>query len=251
MKSSTSAPGYPSRRRIRSAPIRQPTRAPGILDRRRCQCRAHQTVGPVPIWIDSRSCADDGRGILDGTPTARLPSTSTGFRLSAFLTPYRCGTPRSSSSSAEKTAAAVAAPYAGTTLVRGTQYRWRIQVSDHSAHGRNGPIRLTFTPSSLGTITLDGTPTGRITTNQPTFQGKWTHQSSTSMKRVQIRLWNGSGDTILQTGADYDIADVASAAAPGTLFSVSFANSGLSTPRGAPSISTTCVDMMARTGQLV
>lgn len=204
--------------------------------------------GHPVFWIDADAnvaptkpsgLAPSG-SILDLVPTMAVAFVDGNTNRGDYLNQYRIQTQRVSdsvsmwdatisSSSAEKTAAAVAAPYAGTTLVRGTQYRWRIQVSDHFGTWSEWSDWVTFTPSSLGTITLDGTPTGRITTNQPTFQGKWTHQTSTSMKRVQIRLWNGSGDTILKTGADYDIADVASAAAPGTLFSVSFANSGLST----------------------
>lgn len=118
--------------------------------------------------------------------------------------------------------------YGGTALVRGTAYEWRVQMSDHFGAWSDWSSWLEFTPTALGTITLDGQPNGKIETNEPTFNGKWTHQTGTSMKRVQVRIWNAAGNTALQTGADYNIADVASSAAPGTPFTIPWASAGLS-----------------------
>lgn len=122
----------------------------------------------------------------------------------------------------------MARPYGGTALVRGTAYEWRVQMSDHFGAWSDWSGWLEFTPSALGTVTLDGQPNGKIETNTPAFTGKWTHQTSASMKRVQVRVLNAAGTTVVATGADYDIADVASAVAPGTAFTLPWANAGLS-----------------------
>jgi hypothetical protein len=119
-------------------------------------------------------------------------------------------------------------PYGGTTLVRGTAYEWRIRMSDQFSAWSNWSSWTAFTPANLGFITLDSTPTGKQeAVSGIDFKGRWTHQSSTSMKTVQVRLLDQNG-TILQTGANYDIADVSSSAAPGTLFTVTWANTGFS-----------------------
>lgn len=126
-------------------------------------------------------------------------------------------------------------PYSGTALVRGTTYQWRIQMSDHFGAWSDWSDWLDFTPSALGTVTLDDQPNGKIETNTPDFKGRWTHQTGQTMKRAQVRIWNGAGTTIQQTGANYDIADVASSAAPGTLFTIPWADAGLSALNNGPS----------------
>jgi hypothetical protein len=129
----------------------------------------------------------------------------------------------------EENANAVQRTYLGTTLVRGTAYEWRIQQADAFGFMSAWSSWLQFTPANLGFITLDNTPNGKQTTVQPDFHGRWNHQSATSMKTVETNLYNAAGTTVLQTGANYDIADVASAALPGTLFTVTWANTGFST----------------------
>lgn len=129
----------------------------------------------------------------------------------------------------QRTASQVIRTYGGTTLVRGTTYEWRVQTSDHFNTWSAWTAWTAFTPANLGFVTLDSDPTGKIESNQPDFKGRWNHQSAANMTRVQVRILNGSGTTVLQTGADYDIADVASSAAPGTLFTIPWANTGLST----------------------
>lgn len=119
--------------------------------------------------------------------------------------------------------------YGGTALVRGTAYEWRVQMSDHFGAWSPWSSWLEFTPTALGTITLNGDPTGKIETNQPDFDGRWTHQTSQSMKRAQVRILNAAGNTVLQNGADFDITDVPSSASPGALFTIDWADSGLST----------------------
>lgn len=134
----------------------------------------------------------------------------------------------------EKNADAINRPYGGSPLTRGVQYEWRLWMSDafddlsnYSDTG-SGTGWFTFTPANLGFVTLDSDPTGKIEDNTPDFKGRWNHQSATTMKTVQVRLKNASG-VVLQTGADFNIADVASSAAPGTLFTVPWADTGFST----------------------
>jgi hypothetical protein len=131
------------------------------------------------------------------------------------------------STSGERTADAFTRAYGGTTLAAGTTYQWRTQVSDHFDTWSSWTSWTDFTPAASGVITLNGTPSGWTTDNTPDFQGRWNHATSVSMKRVQVRILNQSGSTVIQTGADYDIADVSSSAAPGTLFTVAWANAGL------------------------
>ncbi len=132
-------------------------------------------------------------------------------------------------SSADKAASAINQAYYGTTLVRGTAYEWRTQMSDYFGAWSAWSGWEEFTPANLGFVTLDSDPTSKIEDNTPDFKGRWTHQSSTSMTKTQVRLLNASGSTVLQTGDEYDISDVASAASPGTLFTVAWANTGFDT----------------------
>lgn len=126
----------------------------------------------------------------------------------------------------EQAANAISKVYGGTTLVRGTAYEWRIQMSDAFYAWGSWSAWTAFSPSAQGFVTLDSTPTGKVLDNTPDFKGRWNHQAATSMKRVQVRLRAYPSNTVLQTGADFDIADVASSALPGTLFTVLWANTG-------------------------
>lgn len=131
--------------------------------------------------------------------------------------------------SAERLASALSRAYTGTTLTRGTAYEWRCQMSDYFGAWSAWTAWTTFTPANLGFVTLDNAPTGKIESNQPDFKGRWTHQSATTMKTCMVRVLNASGSTVLQTGSDYNISDVSSSASPGTLFTIPWASSGLST----------------------
>lgn len=129
----------------------------------------------------------------------------------------------------EKSTDSLSRAYSGSTLTRGTAYEWRIRTADQFNAWGDWSSWLQFTPANLGFVTLDSTPTGKILSVQPDFKGRWTHQSGTSMKRVRVQIRAADGITVLQTGADYDIADVLSSTSPGTLFTVPWANTGLST----------------------
>jgi hypothetical protein len=132
--------------------------------------------------------------------------------------------------SGEKAADAISRAYGGTTLVRGTAYEWRCQMSDYFSAWSAWTGWTAFTPANLGFVTTTGNPVGKIEFNEPAFfGGYWTHQASEDMTVVQTRLLNGAGTTVLQTGAEYNIADVASSASPGTLFTVGWASTGFTT----------------------
>lgn len=133
------------------------------------------------------------------------------------------------STSAERTAKAISRAYGGSALTSGVTYQWRCQMSDHFNAWSAWSAWTDFTPAAAGVVTLNGTPSGWISSVTPSFQGRWYHATATSMKRVQMRILSSDGKTVLQTGADYDIADVASSASPGTLFTLPWANAGLST----------------------
>jgi hypothetical protein len=132
-------------------------------------------------------------------------------------------------SGAEQTADAFSRAYAGTTLVRGTAYEWRTQMSDHFGEWSAWTAWTAFTPVALGYVTLDQDPTGKIEDNTPDFEGRWTHQDGDDMTHAQARVLNAAGTTILQTGAEYDLTDVASSASPGTSFTIPWASAGLTT----------------------
>jgi len=130
--------------------------------------------------------------------------------------------------SAEQSADAFDRAYGGSTLTRGTTYEWRPRTSDEFGAFGDWSSWTAFTPVSLGFVTLDSDLTGTIQSNQPDFKGRWNHQTTADMTRVQVRLLNSTG-AVVKTGADYDIANVANSAAPGTLFTVPWADAGLST----------------------
>lgn len=129
--------------------------------------------------------------------------------------------------STEKSTDHLERAYGGSTLTRGDTYEWRIRTKDRAGAWGDYSSWLEFTPANLGFVTLDADPTGKIEETTPDFDGKWTHQSATSMATVQVRILTPGG-TVLQTGANYNIADVSSSAAPGTAFTVAWADAGLS-----------------------
>jgi hypothetical protein len=130
-------------------------------------------------------------------------------------------------SSTERAANKLTSLYGGTALTRGTQYEWRVQVADDfGAQSGYDPTAewIQFTIANLGYVTLDGSPTGKQDDNSPnTFDGKWTHYSSLSTNAVKIRLLDGNGVLLQESG--WITKTVASSAAPGTSFTISWAES--------------------------
>ena len=133
-----------------------------------------------------------------------------------------------SAGSTERSSDNISRAYGGTALVRGTAYEWRIRCSDEFTTWGSWTSWTSFTPANLGFVTLDGLPTGKQEAVTMAFEGRWNHQAVTTMKTVWVRLLD-SADTVVQAGADYNIADVASSALPGTLFSIPWANTGFTT----------------------
>ena len=151
----------------------------------------------------------------------RLQLRQVGTTTLLWDTPY-------TATNAERTADAVSRAYGGSALTRGVNYEWRIKYSDEFGTYSSYSAWTSFTPANLGFVTLDSTPTGKIESNVPDFNGRWNHQSATTMKTCMVRIKSSTG-TVLQTGSDYNIADVASSALPGTLFTIPWASSGLTT----------------------
>ncbi len=121
---------------------------------------------------------------------------------------------------------AISRAYGGTTLVRGTTYQWRCQMSDHFGTWSPWTAWTDFTPANLGFLTIVS-PIAKIETNEPDFKAKWTHQSATAMDKARVRILT-LGGTVLQTGDWYDLdPDIESSAAPGTEFTFAWENTGL------------------------
>jgi hypothetical protein len=127
-------------------------------------------------------------------------------------------------SSSERAVDRLERVYAGTTLVRGTTYEWRVQVADEFGAWSDWSSWLTFTIASAGTVTAISPPSGKQETVTPSpFTGQWTHATALAMTHAQLRISEG-GSVVRASG---DIAKaVSSSAAPGTSFTVTWAESG-------------------------
>ena len=125
-------------------------------------------------------------------------------------------------SPAEIAADAFSRVYGGSALTRGVTYYWVAQVSDYFGAWSLETAVQSFSPASLGTVTLDGTPNGKTDDLTPDFQFKWTHASSLSTNAVQIRLYRNG--TFLKE-SPIITKTVASSAAPGTLGTITAAES--------------------------
>lgn len=129
-------------------------------------------------------------------------------------------------SNTEQTANQVQRPYGGSALSAGVAYEWRVYVTDQFGEASSYTAWTSFTVNAGGLITIPGgaTPNGKQTAlNGYTFQGQWSHGSALAMTHVTCELrQNGS---VIQV-KEYDIANVASSAAPGTSFSATFAQFG-------------------------
>lgn len=124
----------------------------------------------------------------------------------------------------EQTNNAIARAYGGSTLTRGTTYEWRIRFYDEFNAAGAWSAWTAFTPANLGYVTTDGNPTGKVEDNTPDFEGRWTHQSSSSTNAVQIRLYSSSGVLLQDSGTI--TKTVTSSASPGTLFTITWADTG-------------------------
>ena len=123
----------------------------------------------------------------------------------------------------EVTADQISRVYGGSTLSRGQSYEYRMRVYDIPGAASEWTHWEAFFLADAGMITLDGTPTGKQTTINPTpFQGKWHHASGLSMTNVRVYLYDSDGSTLLQASPSIAKA-AASSAFPGTPFNVTWA----------------------------
>lgn len=127
---------------------------------------------------------------------------------------------------AEQSAAQTNQTYAGTALVPGTTYQSRAWVSDLFATASAWTAWTDFTVNAGGTVTVVS-PSGKQNVSSGiTFTADWTHASSLSTQDVQIQLLQ-NGVVVQDSGS---IAKtVVSSSAPGTSFTITWAQSGFST----------------------
>lgn len=128
-----------------------------------------------------------------------------------------------SASQSEKDNDRFSTTYDGTPLVPGDgPFEWRCRVRNHFGTWGAWSSWLQFDipgtgTSAPGVVTLDGTPTGKQEAiTGLTFQGRYSHDSGLGMDRVQVRVYQAG--TLIRTSAEITKV-VASSAPPGTLFS--------------------------------
>ena len=131
-------------------------------------------------------------------------------------------------SNTEKTNRRFSKVHGGSALSPGQRYQWRSRVQDRCGAWSNWTDWTAgdFLVSGAAIVTLDGTPTGRTTDTTPDFQARYHHVSGTAADRVQVRLY--IGDTLAKTSPEITKA-VSSAALPGTLFTITAAESTFGT----------------------
>jgi hypothetical protein len=110
---------------------------------------------------------------------------------------------------------------AGTSLSAGVTYYWTLQVSDAFDTWSAVSSAVTFTVNGGGTVT-GSTPTGKQeAVNGFTFSAAYTHASSLSLDRVQVRILQDA--TVVATGSE-----VTKSVASGGTATCTFAESGFS-----------------------
>ena len=126
---------------------------------------------------------------------------------------------------AEATGNAQSIVYAGTTLVRGTTYQVQVRHNDLAGAWSAYTAWQDFTPSSVGTVTLQDNPTGKILAVSGTlldFQGRWSHAAALAGDTWQVRISDSGGPWTYSPLVTFG-ASIASSAAPGTLFTSTWA----------------------------
>lgn len=118
--------------------------------------------------------------------------------------------------------------HGGSALSPGQRYQWICRVQDRFGAWSDWTAWTAgdFLVSGAAIVTTAGNPTGRTTDTTPDFQGNYHHVSGTASTNVQVRLYIGS--TLVATSPE--IAKVvASAALPGTAFTITAAESTFGT----------------------
>jgi hypothetical protein len=117
------------------------------------------------------------------------------------------------------------ATYPGT-LTRGENFRWRVQTADHFGawwDWSTDSAWLYFIVSALGTVTLNGAPTGKVEDNTPDFAFSWAHATPLSTESVQLRLYRDT--TLVHTSSE-----ISKTVANGASGTITWADSGAGTP---------------------
>ena len=124
---------------------------------------------------------------------------------------------------AEQTAAAISRVYNGATLSAGVQYEWRCYVTDQHDTNSEWSAWTQFTINTgVGTVTVPvgATPTGKQNAVSGfTFQAYWNHTGGLTMNFITVEIRQRG---VVSQIKEYDIANVASSALPGTFFTVGF-----------------------------
>lgn len=114
--------------------------------------------------------------------------------------------------------------YNGPALVRGRLYSWIMRHYDYlKAPGVWTSEPLTFTVIASGSITISA-PSGVQQSITPTISARYTHQDGTAMASVRARIKQGN-TVVYQSG--FVTKSVASSAAPGTLFTLTYAEASI------------------------
>lgn len=124
--------------------------------------------------------------------------------------------PYLTASSAEQASGTQSRTYAGTTLVPGVSYRWKVRTRD--LHGIYGPYSATqaFTVTGNGTMVMTGPATKTEVNTGNTFTATWTHASGLAMTKARARL--SIGGSVVWEGAAAGFTPAAgNVAAGGTL----------------------------------
>jgi hypothetical protein len=132
-------------------------------------------------------------------------------------------------STADQTDGQIAYTWGGATLARGRTYSWTAQVVDRAGTWSAATASRTFTISTNATGTVvvtSGTPVSKIESGSPSFTAQWV-SSTGAMAKCEVQILVAG--VVAQTSAT-----VTKAASSGATFTVSFAESGLTTiPPGA------------------
>ncbi|MGC4107811.1 MAG: hypothetical protein QM753_15930 [Thermomicrobiales bacterium] len=129
----------------------------------------------------------------------------------------------------EQTNSAVNRAYGGSALSPSVNYQWRIQVADQHNVWSAWTSYTTFSINGGGSFSNFTSPTGKVTTKQPTpFSAKWTHANTYAMNRMQVRIRQSSAIVLTSAEVAKTVANNATASATWTeLFSTSTLNYGI------------------------
>lgn len=108
-------------------------------------------------------------------------------------------------------------------------YRWRQQDADHfgTYYAWSDTDWVAFTVGAAGLVTVDGSPSGsRVTDNTPDIQARWHHAAGLAMTHARVQLLDFSTNDVIDDSGWVNVADVASSASPGTLFTMTAAQTG-------------------------